>query len=84
MPKSQAIAFFEEISKNNKLAQEVEKVVGGNNSDEAKAKELLSLGECFLNNQTQHNRQKRTVIAMYKCKKCESNEYVKAGFVKGE
>ncbi len=21
---------------------------------------------------------------MYKCKKCESNEYVKAGFVKGE
>lgn len=32
---------------------------------------------CFL----KYNRKKLTV---YKCKKCESNEYVKAGFVKGE
>ncbi len=45
MSKSQAIAFFEEISKNNQLAQEVKKVVGGKNSDEAKAKELLSLAK---------------------------------------
>ncbi len=45
MPKSQAIAFFEEISKNNKLAQEVEKVAGGKTSNETKAKELLSLAK---------------------------------------
>ncbi len=45
MSKSQSIAFFEEISKNQQLAQEVEKVVGGKNSDEAKAKELISLAK---------------------------------------
>ncbi len=45
MSKSQAIAFFEEISKNKQLAKEVEKVVGGKNSDEAKAKELISLAK---------------------------------------
>ncbi len=45
MSKSQAIAFFEEISKNQQLAQEVEKVVGGKDSDEAKAKELLALAK---------------------------------------
>ena len=45
MSKQQAVAFFEEISRNKQLAKEVEKVVGGNNSDEAKAKELLSLAK---------------------------------------
>ena len=45
MSKKQAIAFFEEISKNQQLAKEVEKVVRGKNSDEAKAKELLSLAK---------------------------------------
>ncbi len=45
MSKSHSIAFFEEISKNKQLAQEVEKVVGGKNSDEAKAKELISLAK---------------------------------------
>ncbi len=45
--KPQAVAFFEEISKNNKLAQEVEKVVKGKNSDETKAKELLSLAKKY-------------------------------------
>ena len=47
MSKKQAIAFFEEISKNKQLAQEVEKVVEGNNSDEAKAKELTSLAQRY-------------------------------------
>ena len=45
MSKSQAIAFFEEISKNQQLAKDVEKVVREKNSDEAKAKELLSLAK---------------------------------------
>ena len=45
MSKTQAIAFFEKISKDSKLAKEVEKVVGGNKSDEAKAKELISLAK---------------------------------------
>ena len=53
MSKSQAIAFFEEISKNNKLAKEVEKVVGGKKSDEAKAKELISLAKKYNFNFTQ-------------------------------
>lgn len=53
MSKSQAIAFFEEISKNNKLAKEVEKVVGGKTSDKAKAKELLSLAQKYNFNFTQ-------------------------------
>ena len=47
MSKSQAIAFFEEISKNNKLAKAVEKVVGEKTSDEAKAKELISLAQKY-------------------------------------
>ena len=45
MSKSQSIAFFEEISKNKQLAQEVDKIVGGKNSDETKAKELISLAK---------------------------------------
>ena len=43
MSKSQTTSFLEEISKNKHLAKEIEKVVGGNNSNETKAKELLSL-----------------------------------------
>lgn len=43
MAENQAISFFEEISKNKKLAEEVNKVVGGNLSDEAKANKILSL-----------------------------------------
>ena len=38
-------AFFEEISKNNNLANEVEKVAGGKNSNEVKAKELILLAQ---------------------------------------
>ena len=47
MSKKQAIAFFEEISKNNKLADKVEKVVGVKGSDTAKAKELISLAQKY-------------------------------------
>ena len=47
MSKKQAIAFFEEISKNQQLAQEVERVVEGKDSDEAKAKELISLAQRY-------------------------------------
>lgn len=43
MSKSQAIAFFEEISRNKQLAKEIEKVVGEKTSDEAKSKKLISL-----------------------------------------
>ena len=42
MAKNQAISFFEEISKNKKLAEEVNKVVEGNLSDEAKKGGLKS------------------------------------------
>ena len=45
MSKSQAIAFFEEISKNQQLAQAVEKVIGEKTSDKAKSKELISLAK---------------------------------------
>ncbi len=45
MSKEQAIAFFEEISKNKQLAKEVEKVAEKKTSDEAKAKELISLAQ---------------------------------------
>ena len=55
MSKSQAVAFFEEISKNNKLAKEVEKVVGGKTSDEAKAKDLISLAKTHRFNFTQED-----------------------------
>lgn len=43
MSKAQAISFFKEVAKNEQLAEEVKKVVGGNNSNETKAKELISL-----------------------------------------
>ena len=45
MSKEQVLAFFEEIAKNKKLAQEVEKVVGEKSSDEEKAEELISLAK---------------------------------------
>ena len=45
MSKEQVLAFFEEISKNQQLTQEVEKVVGEKSSDEEKAEELISLAK---------------------------------------
>ena len=47
MAENQAISFFEEISKNKKLAEEVNKVVGEKISDEAKAKEIVSLAKVY-------------------------------------
>ena len=45
MPKSQSIAFFEAISKDKQLAEEVKEVVDGQAANQEKAKKLLSLAK---------------------------------------